>query len=132
MKLHHVGIVIENKEILEFASEKTIRNKIIDNNQNNYIYFDYDNSKKIWFEYICPFNKNSTVFNFLKKKGGGLHHLGYFVDNIKRITKNYKKRKNYIFLSSYSINIPFFGGNVETSFFYNNTTIIEFISNEKK
>ena len=46
MKLHHVGIVIENKEILEFASEKTIRNKIIDNNQNNYIYFDYDNSKK--------------------------------------------------------------------------------------
>lgn len=132
MKFHHIGIVLEKKEITKFANKKTLSNKITDNIQNNYIYFEYDHSKKIWFEYICPINKNSTVFNFLDKKGGGLHHLGYSVNNISATTKNYKNKKNYIFLSSYTIRVPFFGGLVKTSFFYNNTTIIEFISNEKK
>jgi|TARA_Y100000310_G_scaffold345474_1_gene465387 hypothetical protein len=131
MDLHHIGIVSKKEEIDKFLFNKKFEYKIIDRKQNNILYFYFDSNKKIWFEYICPANSSSTVSNFLNKKGPGLHHLGYAVKDIKKTTEIYKKKNNFLYISSYEINIPCFGGLIKTSFFYNNNIILEFLSNEK-
>jgi hypothetical protein len=132
VKLHHIGIVTDKKNIKNFFFKKKIDQIVVDNFQKNKLLFQYNSENKFWFEYVVPLSANSTVYNFLKKKGGGVHHFGYLVENIKKIKSQYMKNKNYIYLNSYKINIPCFGGDIETCFFYNNNFIIEFLANVKK
>lgn len=40
--------------------------------------------QKIHIELLEPTDENSPISNFLKKRGGGLHHLCFEVDDIKK------------------------------------------------
>ena len=42
------------------------------------------------------------------------------------------KKEGYIFVNQFKTNIPCFGGNLQTIFFYNNNIFIEFLSHERK
>jgi methylmalonyl-CoA epimerase len=42
----------------------------------------------VYIEVLEPAHDSSPVTNFLKKKGGGLHHLCFEVDDIENISKN--------------------------------------------
>ena len=131
MKLHHIGIVVDKKDVKKFFFKKKTTSTLIDNFQKNKLLFHYNSENKFWYEYVVPLNKKSTVYNYLKKKGGGVHHFGYLVKNIDKVKEKYMNNKEYIYLNSYKTKIPCFGGNIKSCFFYNNGFIIEFLSNDK-
>jgi hypothetical protein len=132
MKLHHIGIVCKKDDINNFLFSDKIEESIVDKNQNNNLFFSYDKNKNIWIEFVCPINEKSTVYNYLKKKGPGLHHLGYEVNDIELTINKYKEKNNFIFINKYIINIPCFGGAIRTAFFFNNNVILEFLSIDEK
>ena len=129
MKLHHIGIICRNRNNIFFLKKKKIF-YVIDKVQNNKIYFEYIKENKLWYEYIIPLNKRSTIFNSLKNKEMVIHHLGFFTKNINRIKKKYINNQEYVFINSFKIKIPIWGGKLNTIFFSNKGTIIEFLSNE--
>ena len=95
MKLHHVGIVTDKKNIKNFFFKKKIDQIVVDNFQKNKLLFQYNPENKFWFEYVIPLGEESTVYNFLKKKGGGIHHFGYLVESIQKIKNQYMLQKNH-------------------------------------
>ncbi len=44
-------------------------------------------------ELIQPIDENSAVYNFLKKTGGGLHHICYEVDDLDKSIEHFKRQK---------------------------------------
>lgn len=132
MKIHHVGIVCKEKSINNLIFGKGKKFTYTDKKQNNKLIISYNNLNKLWFEFVVPINKKSTVHNFYKKNGTALHHFAYYVDNINNTKKIYSKKKDYIYVGSFKINIPCFGGLMETVFFFHNNIFIEFISKFKK
>ena len=64
------------------------------------------------------------------KNKNNIHHFGFFVSDIIK-----KKRQlinnGCILIGNYKINVPSFGGVVNTKFFYNGKNLIEILSNEK-
>lgn len=127
MKFHHIGIVCDKQFLKRVKIYKKVECTYLDKVQKNKLLFYYYKKKKILFEFIFPLNKFSTTFNFLKKNGPGIHHFGFEVKNINKIKAIYRKKKNYIFINSYSAKIDCLGGKVQTCFFYYKKSIIEFI-----
>ena len=116
MKLHHVGYVISTDKLNLY---KRKFNYVVDKVQKNYIFFDFAKEINIWNEYIIPFSKESTVYNYLlkNKNKNNIHHFGFFVSDIIK-----KKRQlinnGCILIGNYKINVPSFGGVVNTKFFF--------------
>ena len=94
MKLHHIGIVVDDIE--KFFGPLTnflkIHEKLIPlenkSQKINYIFLPIGN---ISIELIQPISEISPIKNF-SKKGGGLHHIAFEVDNIET-TLSYLKSK---------------------------------------
>ena len=90
-KLDHIGVVVEN--ISEFV-------KIFHSLGFNGItrpepdpiqkvaacFIPLGNRKETYIELLEPTHDDSPITKFLKKKGGGLHHLCFEVDDIEGIT----------------------------------------------
>ena len=132
MKIHHIGIVSKEKDLTNFYLKPKKKFVYLDKIQNNKIILEYNNSNNLWMEFIIPLNKNSTVFNYYKKNGPSIHHFAYFTKNLEKIKKKFMKKKGYIFVNQFQTNIPCFGGDLKTAFFYNNNIFIEFLSHDKK
>ena len=132
MKVHHIGIVCEEENIKNYFFIPKKKYTYIDKFQNNKLIIGFNKPNNIWFEFIVPLNKNSTVKNFLKKRGPSIHHLAYFVKDIDKIKRNLLRKRGYIFVNSFNMNIPCFGGLMDTVFFFNNNIFLEFISKAKR
>lgn len=130
MKLHHFGYVFSSKKIKSF---KRKYNYIIDTKQNNYIFFNFSKKYKIWFEFLIPINNKSTVYNYLlkNKNKNNIHHYGFIVKNI-IATEKQMKNNGFILIGKYKLNVPCFGGLINTAFFFNGKNLIEILSNGKK
>lgn len=84
MKLHHIGIVVskisdslkEISEYIEFGQVSKPANIV--SQKVNVCFLDVGTSK---LELIEPVGDDSPVLNF-NKKGGGIHHLCFEVDDI--------------------------------------------------
>jgi len=131
MKLHHIGIVCLEKDIKKFFFSPKKKYIYNDRVQKNKIIIGLSNHDNLWYEFIIPVNKKSTVTNFLKKNGPSMHHLAYYVDNFKKTIKEHKQKNGYTFIKQFETNIPCFGGKLKTAFFFNNNIFIEFLTNEK-
>ena len=131
MKLHHIGYVISDS-YLEHYKKKFFF--IIDPIQKNYIFFNYSKKFNIWFEFLIPYSKKSTVYNFLlknkNKNKNKIHHYGFLVKNIIK-KKSELLNNGLILIGNYNINVPPFGGPIKTKFFYDGKNLIEILSNEK-
>ena len=132
MKIHHIGIVTKEKNLSNLYFRPKKKFVYLDKIQNNKIILEYNKLNNLWMEFIIPLNKKSTVFNYYKKNGTSIHHFAYFTKNLEKIKKEYKKKKGYIFINQFKTNIPCFGGDLNTIFFYNNNVFIEFLSNDKE
>ena len=128
MKIHHLGIVAKKKDIkkFQFKFKKIFSYK--DKFQNNRLFIGYCNQRKIWIEFVVPLNRKSTVYNFLRRKGISIHHFAFYTKNLERIKNRLLKKKGYIFVGSFKVNITCFGGKLNTMFFYKNGYFIEFLS----
>ena len=103
MRFHHIGVVCDKKLFKKLNIEKKINSTYIDNYQNNKLSFYLDQKTKILYEFIFPLNRYSTTYNFLKKKGYGIHHYAFQVKNLKKIISIYRNKKNYIFINYFSV-----------------------------
>ena len=132
MKLHHIGIVCNETDIRKFFFRPKKKFIYIDKLQNNKLIIERNNHNNLWMEFVIPKNEKSTVYNYLVKNGPGIHHFGYNVDNLLDQKKKLIKKKGFLFVNSFEINISCFGGPIKTMFFFNNNFFIELLSNVKK
>lgn len=93
MKLHHIGIVVENiqKSLGELTKyldfESTTMPSLVGSQKVNICFLKTNN---VFLELIEPVEENSPISNFIKK-GGGFHHLCFEVDDIHLELEKMKK-----------------------------------------
>ena len=86
MKLHHIGIVVqsivESAELYENLGFGRISDVTVDKIQKVRVLFVGIGENRTTIELIEPISTDSPVSDFLVKRGGGLHHICYEVDDI--------------------------------------------------
>ena len=93
MKLHHIGIVVENiqKSLGELTKyldfESTTMPSLVGSQKVNICFLKTNN---VFLELIEPAEENSPISNFIKK-GGGFHHLCFEVDDINNAINELKE-----------------------------------------
>jgi len=93
LKLHHIGIVVENiqKSLGELTKyldfESTTMPSLVGSQKVNICFLKTNN---VFLELIEPAEENSPISNFIKK-GGGFHHLCFEVDDIHLELEKMKK-----------------------------------------
>lgn len=95
-KLHHVGVLVQDIEAetanfvnrLGYAVESEI---IEDQAQTAFVRFLRQEGAPSWLELIAPNGAGSKLCNALKK-GGGLHHFCYEVDDLQKARTNLRKQ----------------------------------------
>ena len=93
MKLHHIGIVVENiqkslGEITQYLTfESATMPSLVGSQKVNICFLKTNN---VFLELIEPAQENSPISNFIKK-GGGFHHLCFEVDDIHLELEKMKK-----------------------------------------
>ena len=98
MKLHHIGIVVENiqKSLGELTKyldfESTTVPSLVGSQKVNICFLKTNN---VFLELIEPAEENSPISNFIKK-GGGFHHLCFEVDDIHLELEKMKKNGAHI------------------------------------
>ena len=98
MKLHHIGIVVENiqKSLGELTKyldfESTTVPSLVGSQKVNICFLKTNN---VFLELIEPAEENSPISNFIKK-GGGFHHLCFEIDDIHLELEKMKKNGAHI------------------------------------
>ena len=98
MKLHHIGIVVENiqKSLGELTKcldfESITMPSLVGSQKVNICFLKTNN---VFLELIEPAEENSPISNFIKK-GGGFHHLCFEVDDIHLELEKMKKNGVHI------------------------------------
>ena len=97
MKLDHIGIIVKDlkasmkyyKENLGFDALSEITDEPVQKVKVVFLNVGFGSLPTI--ELIQPVAEDSAVYNFLKKTGGGLHHLSYEVKNLDEAIEHFKK-----------------------------------------
>lgn len=134
MKIHHLGIVITDvDEILQALGldKAAIRETVFDPVQKNRLHFIYLEENDLWLELIEPTDKTASTYNFAKKNGMGLHHLGMGSNDLVVSEKKYEAQKSSFTLGRYQIEVDSFGGKIRTLFIAIKGLIVEFVKVEK-
>jgi methylmalonyl-CoA/ethylmalonyl-CoA epimerase len=97
LRLHHIGLVVPS--ISEFAGIFRILgfNEMTQPEPDPIqrvlaSYIAVGKGQDIYIELLEPLGDDSPITNFLKKKGGGLHHLCFKVDDIEGIGNELVKK----------------------------------------
>jgi methylmalonyl-CoA/ethylmalonyl-CoA epimerase len=90
LKLNHIGMVVDNisefAKLFEVLGLKEITDPEPDSIQKVLACFiTAGEGQKIHIELLEPTDESSPISNFLKKRGGGLHHLCFEVDDIEEV-----------------------------------------------
>ena len=94
MKIHHIGVVVNNiqdslGEISKFIKfEETTIPSLINSQKVKVCFLKLG---EIRIEFIEPANEESPVSRFLEK-GGGFHHICFEVENIEESIENFTKK----------------------------------------
>ena len=134
-KIHHLALVTNNLELTLNSlniKKSDIQEVFIDHEQKNTIYFVYIKENNLWLEILVPTNENSTTYNFAKKFGLGLHHLGFTTNNLEETEKNYVSRPMVFKIGNYKNKVECFGGEISTVFVAIKGLILEFVANVQK
>ena len=125
MKFDHIGIVVGDikSSIKTYSDSYKFKplTKIIHEPAHDVdlIFFDFGHGYMPMLELIMPTNEKSKVYNFFKK-GGGLHHLAYEVENIENSINYFKSKKSIIL------------GDVVPGAGHNNTNTVWLYTNQKE
>lgn len=88
-KLDHIGLVTKNIEELANVFRALGLKEITDSIENPRqrvaaSFVNVGDKDNVYIEILEPARDNSPISKFLEKQGGGLHHLCFEVDDIKR------------------------------------------------
>jgi len=134
-KIHHLALVTNDLELTLNSlniKKSDIQEVFTDHEQKNTIYFLHIKENNLWLEIIVPINENSTTYNFAKKFGLGLHHLGFTTNNLEETEKNYISRPMVFKIGNYKNKVECFGGEISTVFVAIKGLILEFVANVQK
>lgn len=97
LKLDHIGLVVEDiakaKEVFEAIGLEGGTKAVPDALQKVTASFvNVGKADGIYIELLEPTSDDSPITNFLKKKGGGLHHLCFEVEDIDQAVKELKDK----------------------------------------
>lgn len=97
MKLDHIGFVVERidefVEVLKTLGFAAATKPVPDYEKNvNASFLPVGERDEIYLEVLEPLNETSAVHNFLKRTGGGLHHLCFEVDDIEAVSRELEGR----------------------------------------
>jgi methylmalonyl-CoA/ethylmalonyl-CoA epimerase len=92
LKLDHVGFVVENigkvKELFETVGLDAGTGAVVNPLQKvSASFVNVGEKDDIYIEILEPASDDSPITNFLRKSGGGLHHLCFEVDDIEKATQ---------------------------------------------
>lgn len=99
MKLDHIGVVVKDiNEAQKYYKSQfgfDALSSVIDEpaQKVKVMFIDLGLSGFPTIELIQPEGEGSAVYNFLKKTGGGLHHLSYEVDDLAKAIEHFKNKK---------------------------------------
>jgi len=84
-KLEHIGIAVKHLSVSIPLFEKLLntpcyKTEVVENAQVNTAFFKIGESK---IELVEAYAPGSTITNFIEKRGEGIHHLAFEVDDIK-------------------------------------------------
>lgn len=130
MKIQHLGIVVSdvNEALASLGLNRdSISETVHDANQKNNLHFIFLEKNNLWLELVEPLESKSSVANFAKKNGMGLHHLAMSSDNLKKTEEGYSKVSGAFVLGRYSIRVNSFGGEIRTLFIAVKGLILEFV-----
>ena len=97
MRLHHIGKVVKDlDEAVKYHKEtfglEPMGERVIDPIQKvEVVTLDTGYGAKVTLELICPLSDDSPVNKFLKK-GGGLHHLSFEVEDIHKAIAEFREK----------------------------------------
>ena len=87
LKLHHIGIAVPS--IAEFAEifralgfDEMTQLESEPIQKVSEVYISVEKGQDVYFELIEPLGDDSPITNFLEKKGSGVHHFCFRVDDI--------------------------------------------------
>lgn len=91
LKLDHIGFVVEDIEkmrnLFRAIGLDTGTEAVVNPLQKvSGSFVRVGDNDDIYIELLEPISDDSPISNFLRKKGGGLHHLCFEVDSIERAT----------------------------------------------
>jgi len=94
-KLDHIAIVVKDldKEIKKYKELEGIEFKGTEVVEEQKIRAAFFKVGDIMLEIIEPTSKDSPVSSFLEKRGGGIHHLAFEVNDINNSIKEMKERE---------------------------------------
>ena len=104
MKLDHIGIVVKDiKHSLKYYMDTYGFEPLTDvihepAHHVEVMFLGIGFGHMPMFELISPLGEKSKVTGFLKKTGGGIHHLAYEVANIHKGIEHFKKQKRSMVL----------------------------------
>jgi methylmalonyl-CoA epimerase len=92
LKLDHIGFVVEDintmKELFKTVGLDTGTEAVINPLQKvSASFVNVGEKDDIYVELLEPASDDSPISNFLQKKGGGLHHLCFEVDDIEKASQ---------------------------------------------
>lgn len=133
VKIHHLGIVtpdIDEALLTLGLTRADITESVYDANQKNTLHFIFLKENNLWLEFVEPMDATSSVANFARKNGLGLHHLAMGSTDLAATEEKYKQQEGTFVLGRYAINVKSFGGNIKTLFVAVKGLILEFVQNE--
>lgn len=98
MKLYHIGKVVKDLEEAKKYYKETfgfepIGEPVEDNIQKVWVLkMNIGHSEALTLEILQPMSEQSPVYKFLQKQGGGLHHLSFLVEDIRRAIEDFKEK----------------------------------------
>ncbi|MDI9338314.1 MAG: methylmalonyl-CoA epimerase [Alphaproteobacteria bacterium] len=99
MKLDHIGIAVENFEkaipVFELLlNANCYKKEVVESEQVETAFFKTENCK---IELLQGLNQTNAISKFVNKKGPGLHHIAFEVDNIEeKITELQNKGFEFV------------------------------------
>jgi methylmalonyl-CoA/ethylmalonyl-CoA epimerase len=98
-KIEHIGIAVKNLKDAELIMNKLFAKnpyklESVDSEGVNTSFYQMGESK---IELLEATNSSSAIHNFIEKKGEGIHHIAFEVDNIETETSRLKN-EGFIFI----------------------------------
>lgn len=93
IKLDHIGFVVDDIALYSNLFQALGLTGATDpvehpSQRTSASFINVGREDEIYIEVLEPTHDMSPITNFLKKKGGGLHHLCFEVDDIEDVSKN--------------------------------------------
>jgi len=92
-KIDHIGIAVKDESKLEeffkISGLSEIEEEIIERENLKVKFIKVGD---VMIELLFPLNEKAPVAKFLDKKGAGIHHIAYEVENIEELMEEYKEK----------------------------------------